>query len=61
MGTRPEGALLTGDRAPETMLTPLVTPGTFDFLGVKPVLGRTIGESDWRPNGDPERCDRALV
>jgi putative ABC transport system permease protein len=54
MGTRPEGALLTGDRVPETITTPLVTPGAFDFLGVKPVLGRTIGESDWRLNGDPE-------
>jgi predicted permease len=54
MGTRPEGALLTGDRSPETITTPLVTPGAFDFLGVKPVLGRTIGESDWRPNGEPE-------
>ncbi len=54
MGTRPEGALLTGDRAPETILTPLVTPGAFDFLGVKPVLGRTIGSGDWRPNGDAE-------
>jgi putative ABC transport system permease protein len=54
MGTRPEAALLMGDRAPETITTPLVTPGAFDFLGVKPVLGRTIGESDWRPNGDPE-------
>jgi putative ABC transport system permease protein len=54
MGTRPEGALLTGDRAPETITTPLVTPGAFDFLGVKPALGRTIGEGDWQPNGDPE-------
>ncbi|MGA3201616.1 MAG: ABC transporter permease [Bryobacteraceae bacterium] len=54
MGTRPEQALLTGDRAPETITTPLVTPGAFDFLGVKPVLGRTIGESDWRPDGEPE-------
>jgi putative ABC transport system permease protein len=54
MGTRPEGALLTGDRVPETITTPLVTPGAFDFLGVKPVLGRTIGDGDWRPNGDPE-------
>ena len=54
MGTRPEEALLTGDRAPETIRTPLVTPGAFDFLGVKPVLGRTIGESDWRPDGEPE-------
>jgi len=47
MGTRPEGALLTGDRAPERITTPLVTPGAFDFLGVKPVWGgpsaRAIG------------------
>jgi len=54
MATRPEQALLTGDRAPETITTPLVTPGAFDFLDVKPVLGRTIGEGDWRPNGEPE-------
>src|SRR5882724_2514722 len=54
MGTRPEGALLTGDRTPETITTPLVTPGAFDFLGVKPVLGRTIGEGDWRSDGEPE-------
>jgi putative ABC transport system permease protein len=54
MATRPDDALLTGDRAPETIRTPLVTPGAFDFLGVKPVLGRTIGKGDWRPDGEPE-------
>jgi putative ABC transport system permease protein len=54
MGTRPENALLTGDRTPEMIMTPLVTPGAFDFLGVKPVLGRTIGDGDWRSDGEPE-------
>lgn len=54
MGTRPEEALLTGDRTPETIRIPLVTPKAFDFLGVRPVLGRTIGDGDWQPNGDPE-------
>jgi predicted permease len=54
MGTRPEEALLTGDRTPETIRIPLVTPKAFDFLGVRPVMGRTIGDGDWQPNGDPE-------
>jgi predicted permease len=53
MGTRPEDALLTGDRAPETIRIPQVTPKAFDFLGVRPVIGRTIGDGDWQPNGDP--------
>lgn len=53
MGTRPEQSLLTGERTPETIQTPLVTPRAFDFLGVSPVLGRTIGDGDWQRNGDP--------
>ena len=54
MATSPENQLLTGDRAPENFTAVSVTSGAFQFLGVEPVLGRTILPSDVRPGGQAE-------
>ena len=54
MATLPENRLLTGDRAPENFQAISVTANTFQFLGVAPILGRTIQPSDVRPDGQPE-------
>ena len=51
MATRPENRLLTGDRAPENFQSVSVTCNAFQFLGVQPVLGRTIQPSDVKPDG----------
>ena len=45
--------LLTGDYAPETFGGIRVSANAFNFLGVKPVLGRTIQPSDIQANGEP--------
>lgn len=54
MGTMPENQLLTGDRAPENFTAVSVTVDAFQFLGVPPVLGRTILPSDLKANGETE-------
>jgi putative ABC transport system permease protein len=54
MATGPGSQLLTGDRAPENFPSVLVTANAFEFLGVAPVLGRTIGPQDVRRDGDAE-------
>jgi putative ABC transport system permease protein len=54
MATSPENQLLSGDRAPENFTAVLLTPNAFQFLDVKPVLGRTILPSDIRADGQPE-------
>ena len=54
MATLPEGRLLTGDRAPENFQSIFVTANAFQFLGVQPILGRTIQPSDLRADGQPE-------
>ncbi|HUB78038.1 MAG TPA: ABC transporter permease [Bryobacteraceae bacterium] len=54
MATQPETMLLTGDRTPEEFQAIGVTTGAFRFLGVPPLLGRTIQPSDIRPDGQPE-------
>ena len=54
MATSIEPVLLTGEFAPESFNGILVTPNAFNFLGVPPLLGRTIQPSDIRPNGDAE-------
>ena len=46
--------LLTGEFAPESLTGVLVTANAFNFLGVPPVVGRTIQPSDIRANGDAE-------
>jgi putative ABC transport system permease protein len=54
MATAPGGALLTGEYAPETVQAHRLSANAFNFLGVPPILGRTIQPSDVRPNGEPE-------
>src|SRR5262249_19163772 len=54
MGTAPEMRLLTGDRGPESFRAIQVTANAFRFLGVRPVLGRTIEVSDLKSDGQPE-------
>ena len=54
MATSPESRLLTGNAAPESFTTVLVTANAFRFLGVAPVLGRTITAADIMPGGEPE-------
>ena len=54
MATSPGNALLTGDLGAETITAIRVSANAFEFLGVAPVLGRTIGASDVLPGGDPQ-------
>ena len=54
MATFPEARLLTGEVAPERFQSISVTANAFQFLGVPPLLGRTIQPSDLRPDGQPE-------
>jgi predicted permease len=54
MATLPETRLLTGEGAPERFQSIDVTVNAFQFLGVAPVLGRSIQPSDVRPDGQPE-------
>jgi putative ABC transport system permease protein len=54
MATRPGSMLLGGEYAPETVRTIEVTANAFQFLGVHPLLGRTLQPSDVRSNGEPE-------
>jgi len=54
MATSVEPVLMTGEFAPEGFNGVLVTANAFSFLGVPPVLGRTIQPSDIRANGDAE-------
>jgi putative ABC transport system permease protein len=55
MATGPEIQLLTGDRAPENFTAVKLTGNAHQFLGVQPVLGRTILPYDVNPNGQAER------
>src|SRR5437867_1470551 len=54
MATGPEIQLLTGDRAPENFTAVKLTGNAHQFLGVQPVLGRTILPYDIKPNGQAE-------
>jgi hypothetical protein len=54
MATSFQPALLTGEFAPESLSGVLVTPNAFNFLGVPPLLGRTIQPSDIRAGGEAE-------
>jgi predicted permease len=54
MATGPENQLLTGDRAPENFTAISITGNAHQFLGVGPVLGRTILPSDIKPSGEAE-------
>ncbi len=52
MATDPSRVLLTGDRSPENEIAVQVTGNAFEFLGVKPILGRTIQPFDIGPGGE---------
>jgi predicted permease len=54
MATSPGGALLTGEYAPENIQAIRLSGNAFQFLGVPPVIGRTIQPSDIHPNGEAE-------
>jgi putative ABC transport system permease protein len=54
MATSPENQLLTGNRAPENFTAVSLTGNGFQFLGVEPVLGRTILPSDVTAGGQAE-------
>jgi predicted permease len=54
MATMPENRVLRRDGAPENFTSIQVTGNAFQFLGVEPILGRTILPSDIRPDGKPE-------
>ncbi len=54
MGTSIETVLMTGEFAPESFNAPLLSANAFNFLGVPPVIGRTIQPSDIQPTGDPD-------
>jgi putative ABC transport system permease protein len=51
MASSYEQMLLSGDRSPESFYGVLVSGGGFNFLGVKPVIGRTIQPFDVGPDG----------
>lgn len=53
MATTIEPVLLTGERSPESFGGVFVTPNAFNFLGVQPLIGRTIQPYDVGPGGEP--------
>jgi putative ABC transport system permease protein len=55
MATSPGGVLLTGEFAPESLSGIRVSGNAFQFLGVPPLLGRTIQPSDIRSTGEPDQ------
>ncbi len=54
MATGIEPVLLTGDSSPERFFGILMTGDAFRFIGVKPLIGRTIQPFDIRPGGEPQ-------
>jgi putative ABC transport system permease protein len=54
MATGVEQALLSGGAYPEVFRGILLTGGAFNFIGVPPLLGRTIQPFDIQPGGQPE-------
>src|SRR5256712_887095 len=54
MATGPDSVLLTGEFAPESLRGVRLSGNAFNFLGVPPLVGRTIQPSDIRPGGEPE-------
>jgi predicted permease len=54
MATSPGNVLLTGEYAPEMFGGIRVSGNAFQFLGVEPLLGRTIQPSDIRATGEAE-------
>src|SRR5262249_5986629 len=54
MATYPGSVLLTGEFAPETIRGVRLSGNAFNFLGVPPLIGRTIQPADIRSSGEPE-------
>jgi putative ABC transport system permease protein len=54
MATSVQTVLMTGNFAPESFNGVLLTGNAFNFLGVPPVIGRTIQPSDFRGDGEAE-------
>ena len=54
MSTSIETVLMTGEFSPESFNAVLLTGNAFQFLGVPPVVGRTLQPSDIRPDGTAE-------
>src|SRR5829696_780655 len=54
MATSIESVLMTGEFAPESFNGVLLSGNAFNFLGVTPVVGRTIQPSDIRPDAQTE-------
>ncbi|MGC2657457.1 MAG: ABC transporter permease, partial [Bryobacteraceae bacterium] len=48
-----EPVLMTGDASPASFYGVLLTGGAFHFIGVPPVIGRTIQPFDVSPDGEP--------
>jgi putative ABC transport system permease protein len=53
MATSPRQVMLTGDTNPESLYGIFLTGGAFNFIGVKPLIGRTIQPFDIDPGGEP--------
>lgn len=53
MATSFQPVLLTGENSPESLYGILLTGGAFHFIGVPPVIGRTIQPYDISPGGEP--------
>jgi putative ABC transport system permease protein len=53
IGANDENRLYSTGESAERWTVVLVTPNTFQFLGVAPLLGRTIVEDDGRPGAPP--------
>ncbi|HEY7057491.1 MAG TPA: ABC transporter permease [Vicinamibacterales bacterium] len=54
MATSAETVLMTGEFSPESFGGVLLSGNAFNFLGVPPVIGRTIQPTDIRPDGEAE-------
>lgn len=54
MATSIETVLMTGEFAPESFNGVLLSGNAFNFLGVSPVIGRTIQPTDIQPDGQAE-------
>ncbi len=53
MATTLDSVLMTGDRSPESFNGVFLSGNGFDFIGVKPQIGRTIQPFDVGPGGEP--------
>jgi putative ABC transport system permease protein len=54
MATIPKSVVLTGGTNPEGFYGVYLTGNAFNFIGVKPLIGRTIQPFDIHPGGEPD-------